>query len=166
MLYSINATITTIPKDFFVEKMVKMIPLEKMYYSTNPYTTAIRKATSTITCTAVSAESGTAFFNCTFASGGGVLRKNEIVEVVRSGVTVGQATIVENGATSAKIMLLSAGYTPENSDVLRYMGDTVIEPETENTCIYFKGDKDIFLQTDSASPSTDNLIIKPFFFEW
>lgn len=48
---------------------------------------------------------------------------------------------------------------------LRYMGDTVVEPETDNSKIYFKADKDIFLQTDSASPSTDNLIIKPFFFE-
>jgi len=166
MLYSILSTITELPKNIFIDKQVKLIPLEKMYYSVNPFTTAIRKASGTLSCSAVSQQSGTAFFTCTVASGGGVLRKYEPIEILRSGVKVCEATVVSNTATEIVILpTTETAYSPENSDTIKYFADSVVDPDTNNSVIFFKADKSIFLLTDASSPTAENLIIKPFFFE-
>lgn len=164
MQKTIPNTLTYITGELLGYQKAELIPTQKIWYSENQDTAAIRKASGKLVKSAFESIQGS---NYLFTVSSGVstpLRKGEQVELLGSGdVVLGYGTVKEKNST--KTAIITTGVDIALVESLRYLADSVIEPEKINAkvLVEFSKTNKLFLQCD-VTEEENNLLIRPFFF--
>lgn len=162
---TIPNSLTSITGELIGQQKVELIAKQKIWYSNNQDTSAIRKTSGKLVKSSLTLVDGSRY---KFVVSSGVstpLRKGEIVELLGTGDAVlGYATVKEKDSTTSAILVFG-GVDISLILSIRYLADSAIEQETSNQSALFEftGNNKLFLECDETA-TENNLLIRPFFF--
>lgn len=164
MQKTIPNTLTYITGELLGYQKAELIPTQKIWYSENQDTAEIRKTSEKLVKSALESIQGSDYLFTVSSGVSTPLRKGEQVELLGSGdVVLGYGTVKEKNSTTTAT--ITTGVDISLVESLRYLADSVIEPEKINAkvLVEFSKTNKLFLQCD-VTAEENNLLIRPFFF--
>lgn len=143
----------------------ELIPTQKIWYSENQDTSAIRKTSGKLVKDSLENIQGSDYLFTVSSGVSTPLRKGEQVELLATGdVVLGYGTVKQKNSTTTAT--ITTGVDISLVESIRYLADSVIEPDKINSKVlieFSKKEGKLFLQCD-VTAEENNLLVRPFFF--